>query len=308
MSPPPLASMNLNLLVSLSALLEERSVTRAARRVGLSQPAMSHNLAALREQLADPLLVRTQAGMELTPRGAQLRSPLVACLQELERVLGEGDDFAPGDAEGTVTIATGEHLAASFGPRLLATLSREAPRLEVRFEALKTAQAAEHVREVDLALGPAALVGSGVEGTTLPSDPYCCLLPAGAMGETRRPRLTLSRYLKLPHVLISPTGRGVSPVDAALGRLGHRRHVLARTSSFLVAPHLVLESGAVLTAPTSVFSVASRGLPLMKCAPPKELELTPLRLALMWDARRSATPRNRWLRGVVRDHVAVNAL
>src|ERR1043166_8512586 len=122
-----LSSFNLNLLVALDGLLSQRSVTAAARRVRVTPSAMSHSLSELREQLGDPLLVRSGRGMVLTPRAEALVGPLHALLKDAERLLRGGADFDPATTSRRFVIAAPDFIATLLLPQLLDVLAREAP-------------------------------------------------------------------------------------------------------------------------------------------------------------------------------------
>ena len=126
-----LGSFNLNLLLALDALLTERSVTAAARRVGVTPSAMSHSLAELRELLDDALLVRSGREMLLTPRAQALVTPLHQLLGDAQRLLGGGASFEPETAERRFVIAAPDFLATLLLPPLLAAIGRNAPRISI---------------------------------------------------------------------------------------------------------------------------------------------------------------------------------
>ena len=128
---PGLRGINLNLLVALDALLSEGSVTRAAERLGLSQSAMSHNLANLRVLFDDPLFVRTPEGMEPTARARALSAPLRAALYDLERVVASEPSFDPATARRGFTVATADFVAARLGADVIATLAAVAPGVDL---------------------------------------------------------------------------------------------------------------------------------------------------------------------------------
>ena len=135
-SGPNLASMDLNLLVALEALLAEASVTRAAARVGLSQPAMSNALARLRRQFGDPLLVRAARGMALTERAQALREPLAGAITSVREVLSPSRSFTPRESDRIFAIAATDYAEVVLLPALLTRLHRGAPRARFRFETM----------------------------------------------------------------------------------------------------------------------------------------------------------------------------
>ena len=283
-----LEAINLNLLLALDALLEEGNVTRAAARVGIGQPAMSKSLGTLRELFADELLTRVGNEMRATPLAEALAPELRRAIADLRRVVRTAGPFVPADAHETLRIATPGHLAALAGPRLLARLHEQAPGVTLRIEDLPGSDPGRAIEAgADLALGPAkddATLASRV----LARDGFACLLrrnhPAGAS-------FSLDTYLTLRHLVISPTGRGTSFVDEALGE--RVRTIAARVQSFVLAPTLVAESDLVLTAPRSALLAAARTLPVELVEAP--LALPAITLAAYWDPRRDRDARTQWL-------------
>ena len=128
-----LAGLDLNLLVTLDALLREKSVTRAARDVGLSQPAMSHALARLRELLGDALLVRAGRRMETTPRAEALRQPLASALAHVREVFEGGPRFDPTTSQRQFRISGGDLAELVLLPPLAARLSERARGIDLHF-------------------------------------------------------------------------------------------------------------------------------------------------------------------------------
>ncbi|MBK9034385.1 MAG: LysR family transcriptional regulator [Myxococcales bacterium] len=296
-----LRGMNLNLLVALDALLAERSVTRAARRTGVTQSAMSQSLAALRAMLGDPVLVRTPTGMQLTTRAEALGPPLRRCLDELGRVLAGGGEFDPAQERGTVRIATGEHLAALLAAPLLTRLAACAPDADLRIDTLDARRTTELLDGgVDLVIGP-PVASTAVGSRPLFEDRFVCVLRRADVPTSARAQLPLRDYLRRGHVLISPSGQGSSVVDRALADRGHERRIVARVGSFMLAPQLVAQTGLILTAPRACVAAASATLPLAALRAP--VPLPPLAIACHWDLRRGADPRVQWLRGLVEDAV-----
>ncbi len=290
-----LADLNLNLLHSLDALLTEGNVTSAARRVGISQPAMSQNLATLRAVFGDELLVRTRMGMEPTARALTIAPGLRRCLDELERVINAGDDFDPQSATGTMRIATGDHIAAAISVPLIRLLADRAPNLTLRFERLDIANAHADLcsGRFDLVIRPDGPCPAGIRSKSLFEDHFACFVRAKHPAVTGD-KISLQQYLSLGHLLISPTGRGTSFVDAALEKLGKSRKIVARVGSFLIAPHIIASSDLILTAPKTGLTAIGKRLRIRVLTPPVPLPTLPM--ALQWDARRHDDPRLAWMR------------
>jgi DNA-binding transcriptional LysR family regulator len=127
-----LEAIDLNLLLAFEALIEEQSVTQAARRIGLSQPAMSNALARLRRVLDDPVLVRTPGGMRPTPKAEALAEPIRAALAQLRSALGAPEQFVPRESRRTLRLLTTDYGELLLLGPLLARLAREAPEIRVR--------------------------------------------------------------------------------------------------------------------------------------------------------------------------------
>lgn len=287
-----LAPFDLNLLVSFAVLFEERSVTRAALRLGVTQPTLSHALGKLREVLDDPLFVRSPSGMVPTPRAEQLAPLISAGLEQLSRGLRDDTTFVPERTTRSFRVFFTDYSQLVFLPGLAARLARRAPQAELLAHATPSF-VLEHLEsgELDLAISGTA-PSDQVTCRTLLTDPYVCLLrrdhPA-AQGE-----LSLERFVELPHILVSPQGSGPTAVDPALARHGLSRRVLLRVSSFLAAPFIVAQTDHVLTIPRLLASRIGDMLPLVQRQPP--LEVPPVVLSAYWHPRASADPAHRFLR------------
>ncbi|MFF2324811.1 MULTISPECIES: LysR family transcriptional regulator [unclassified Streptomyces] len=147
-----LASVNLNLLVPLLAVLEERSVTKAAERVGLSQPAMSHALTRMRRLLGDDLVVRQGAGVTLTPRALELIAPLRSALQQTAQIVNF-PVFDPAKDQRVVTVAMTNSTAFVVGPRLMRLVAERAPHVTLRVRTITVPNEATFTdKGVDVAL------------------------------------------------------------------------------------------------------------------------------------------------------------
>ncbi len=290
-------ALDLNLFVMLDALLDERSVTGAAKRLGVTQSAVSHALGRLREHFGDPLLVRTSEGMTPTLRASELREPLRRGLETIREATQREAHFDPSTAARTFTIATTDQVGVVLLPALYARLATLAPRVDLRITPI--------VRNVERALesGAADLVVTGA------------FTPAEAPGLFRQrlfderlvcvvradhPRvedgLTLEQFCALPHALVAPRG-GPGMVDGLLADRGLSRRVAVVLPHFLVAPFLVAKSDLVLTVAESVAQAFTSLLPLRLLAPP--LELPRATYWSVWHQRSHDDAGHRWLRSVI---------
>ncbi len=297
-------AFDLNLLLAFDALWTERHVTRAARRVGLTQPAMSHALRRLRAQLDDPLFQPTPRGLTATARAHAL-APLVAeALALVRRAVEKPRPFSPAALERTFTMGTTDYAELVLLPSLMARLSREAPRLRLAVRPMVNLGERELLAgEHDLVFGVATPPGDGLRGERLFSDEFVSLLRAGHP-LARRP-LTLRRFVELPHVLVSPQGAGDAAVDVALRERGLARRVVLRIPHFLSAPLVIAETDHVITLPSRVAHAVAAQHRLVVKKPP--LALPGFTLFQFWHARNEDDAAHRWLRALVRESSAQSA-
>jgi DNA-binding transcriptional LysR family regulator len=294
-----LASFNLNLLLALDALLGERSVTGAARRVRVTPSAMSHSLAELREVLGDPLLVRTGRGMVLTPRAEALVGPLHKVLVDAERVLRGGGSFEPGTARREFVIAAPDFLATMLLPSLLATAARDAP--GVAFEVVPSTRRGNawllESGDLDLALGAVVDEAPGIRRMDLCTEGFAC---AARKGHPRIDgKLDLDLYVETPHLVIAlGDDRGPTWIDEALAKLGTRRHVTARVRYFMSAPLVIARSDLLMTGPSMLIRYFAELVPLQVLEPPIDLPTYPEEA--YWHERFDDDPAHAWLRQLVK--------
>lgn len=285
---------DLNLLVILNALLHERSVTRTAIRLGMSQPATSRALARLRLQFADALLVDGPGGYVLSSRAEELRPALGTLLSGIGDLLG-GNAFDPSKASGTLRLVMTDLESAVLAPPLIAALAEQAPgvTLEIIPPASRPLEALE-IDAADAIVGAIDAAPAGIRKRTLYRDDFITMMRAdhAVAGQA----IDLERYLELGHVVVSITGTGRAWVDQALDRMGLVRKVKATVPSFLAAVEIVAKSDLVMTLPASLARTAEM-YHLARHPPPLILE--PVIMSLIWHARHQDAPRHIWLRNLV---------
>jgi DNA-binding transcriptional LysR family regulator len=294
---PPLGQLDANALVSLDLLLQERSVTRAARRQRVTQSAMSQTLRRLRDVFDDQLLVRSGAGMVLTPRAAALREPLHRLFSELERVLAEEPAFHPAQSKREVRIAMTDYTAALVLPGLLERIGKEAPGIDVSVMGIAAAAPYDALREggCDLLVGMLDSAPTSVETERLWSETFVLLVRK--KHPLVRSRRRLDAFAASRHLLVSPRGTPRGRVDEMLAARKRERRVCATLPFFLAAPAIVAESDLVLTIPRKIAERVARRHDVTLLEPP--LDLGSFDVSLAWSARLRADPANRWLRGLV---------
>jgi DNA-binding transcriptional LysR family regulator len=288
-------SMDLNLLVALDALVAERSVTRAGRRLGLSQPAVSNALRRLRQTLDDPVLVRTSQGMVPTPRASELIVPVRKLLAELEAVLSTDTGFDPSRAENVFRVTAIDHAFVVLVPPLARLLAESAPSIRLDFWPYReTTHQDLESGAVDAAILPGREHGRrpGFRFVELYDDHFDCLVRRDHPHVGRR--LTLDTYLELGHVLASPRSRRGGLVDRALQQQGLARRVHVIVPHFAAAPFVVAQTDLVATLPRGVARPFARMLDLRVLPPPIVFEAGPWNL--VWHERTLHDPAHAWLR------------
>jgi DNA-binding transcriptional LysR family regulator len=294
-----LSGVDLNLLVVLDALLTEGHVTRAARRVGLSQSAASHALGRLRSLLGDPLFVRSGRRLAPTPRAEALREPVRVALTAAAAALLGAPRFDPARAERTFRVVSGDLALLAVLPALVARVAREAPRVDLTFLAPGADPYGGLERaDADLVIGPLLRGerGAGVRHQELFAEAFVCMMRRGHPLGTKR-KLTLDAYCAASHALIAPGGTPGGIVDDALARLGRSRRVAVRVPHFLVAPFVVGGGDLLLTLPERVATTLARNLDVVLLPPP--LRVPGFTMAMFWHERTTDDPAHGWLRSVV---------
>lgn len=300
MHAPRLSTTDLNLLVAFDALVAEGNVTRAAERVGLTQPAMSHALGRLRKLVGDPLFVRTPQGMVPTPRAVELVDPIRRALGEIDRALHQAPRFDPREARRPFTLACVDFGSFVVVPPLLARLREEAPGVDlvVRQLRMETVERQLAEGEVDIAVGVLYDAGEPwMMARRLFTDRFVCLVRAGH--PVVNGSLSMDQFVALEHALISPRGRHGGFVDTALARLGKKRRVALMIPHFLAAPMVIAQSDLVLTLPERIGRAFAAMLPLTVVAPP--LELDAFAVSAFWHERQAHDVAHAWLRSVLID-------
>ena len=290
-----LRRIDLNLLVALDALLEERNVTRAAARLGMSQPATSRALGRLRVLFSDTLLVEGPGGYMLSARAEELRPKLRQTLAGVGEML-EARPFDPALATGSIRLLMTDLHAAVLAPRLLSRLAAEAP--DVDLDILPPGPAIMEMLgngDAHAVVGAIEDAPAGIRRRKLFEDRYVTLMRAGHPAAGRK--LTLENYLVLDHMVISITGTGPAPVDELLSTMGRSRRVRARVPNFFAALEIAACSNLVMTLPESLARTTTGAARFVMLPPP--VDLGPIALNLLWHARHQDVPRHVWLRSLI---------
>ena len=296
-----LASLDLNLLVVLEVLLEERNVTRASARLGLTQPGVSTMLARLRETLGDPLLVRGPRGMVPTPRALELQQPLREALDGLDRAIRRDRGFDPASSERTFVIAATDYVQFVLFGGLVRRVQRHAPHVRLRVVPVTAHFPWTELEAgtLDLALGRAPVVPEGLRRKLLFRDRVVFIVRRDH--PLKRSTWTLDDYTSVSHIEALPL-EGPTMVDTLLGRKKHRRRVVATVPHFLSAPFVVLETDCAFTIAQRIAVPLARDLPLRVLEVP--FDAPEFVVQAHWHERFHSDAGHIWLRRMVAEAAA----
>jgi len=292
--------LDLNLLVVFEALFRERSVTRAAQDIGLTQGAMSHALNRLRTFFEDPLFVKTAEGMMPTAKGDQLGgtiSELIASIRE--RVVAEAG-FNPLTAQRAFVLCMTDMGELVFLPPLIRRLRKMAPRCTLRSVQgpLEQIEGMLSSGEADLVLGSIHAAPEGLYQQQLFVHSFVTLVSVRnrKIGKT----LTRAQFESMPQIVVSLTGRASAAYDSAFDAYGIRRNIFLTTPHFLAVPHLIdAQPDLIATVPLELGKVFSK-LGTVRMLPPP-VELPPFALRQHWHSRLNTDPANVWLRHLIKE-------
>ena len=306
---PNFRTLDLNLLRVFDEVMAERSLTRAARNLALTQPAVSNALRRLRDTLGDELVRRSGQGMEPTPRALLLWPAVRDALRQLQQSLAPSR-FEPAQADTTFVIAMADATAAELVPRLVDIIEAEAPGVSLRVVPLATRDPRKLLDDeaIDLAVGyfPAvvadltarAQVGKAVAFATqrLYDGEYVCVMRADhplASGP-----LTLNRFCAARHLLVSFSGRPFGFIDEALATLGRERRVVLTVNQFFTAGRVVANSNLLTVLPRHFVGVTGIADALVLRKLP--FAIPAVHVDALWHGRRDQDSAHRWLRDTIR--------
>ena len=305
MKPPNFRTLDLNLLRVFDEVMAERSLTRAARNLSLTQPAVSNALRRLRDTLGDELVQRSGQAMAPTPRALAIWPSVREALQQLRESLAPSE-FVPAGANTTFVLAMADATAAELIPGLVDTLELEAPGVSVRVVPLTTRDPRRLLDEesCDLAVGyfPSVLAditARAQSGEAMPFNhlrlydgEYVCVMRTGhplANGP-----LTLNRFCAARHMLVSFSGRPYGFIDESLASLGRKRKVVLTVNQFFTAGRVVAHSNLLTVLPRHFVRVT--GIAEQLVLRPLPFEVSPVHVDAVWHRRAQQHSGHVWLR------------
>jgi len=297
--------LDLNLLVTFDALMVERNVTRAAARLRLGQPAVSHALGRLRAFLNDPLFVATRRGLVPTRRAAELADWVRGVLEGAQSTLLQAPSFDPKDWGGVIRLGLPDTIEMVLMPQVLAKLAEAAPKARLTvYAASDWRQALDRLDDgvLDLYVGLATELKPWQHRRDLWDEPFLAMFSRAQL-DLRVP-MSLKDYLRQRHVIPTPReGSMEGRADRMLARIGRRRTVILSTPHFLALPHFLLETPAIATLHARPARRLAAAFGLETSHVP--VDLGTVTESMVWHEMADRDPAQRWFRAIVAEVAAL---
>jgi DNA-binding transcriptional LysR family regulator len=292
-----LKDLDLNLLVVFNQLLAERSVSKVAQRLGLSQPAASNALARLRKLTDDPLFLRTTRGMEPTPYAQQLAEPVAHALGMIHGAVNQKTSFEPTTAQRAFTVGMTDIGEIYFLPALMDELAKVAPGVSVSTVRNSNVNLRDEMEagRIHLALGLLPQLRAGFMQRRLFRQRYVCMFRKGHRLDKRK--ISLVEFSSADHVVVVSEGTGHGKVDELLERGGVTRKVRLTVPHFVAVGHILHHSDMVATVPERLAWALAEPFGLAYASHPAALP--EIAINMFWHAKYHRDPANEWLRGLI---------
>jgi DNA-binding transcriptional LysR family regulator len=301
-----ISRIDLNLLVVLDAIYTEGGITRAAEKLHLTQPAISHSLGRLRELFRDELFAREGRAMVPTPLARNLIEPVRRALRGLEVTLNELETFDPASTKKRFTVAVRDVFEATLLPPLLKQVQRLAPSVDVHAVQIERREVESELAAgtLDAALDVLLPLSDNVRRRRITVDRHVVVARKGHPAVRRG--LTLATYLKQHHVLVSSRRAGPGLEDVELSRDGLSRRIRLRCQHYFAACRVVSQTDLILTMPGNYARVANRQFGNQVL--PLPFSMPPLDAYLYWHANVENEPANRWLRAALTQSIGSESI
>jgi len=290
-------AMDLNLLVVFNEVFQEQQISSVAKRLNLSQPAVSNALARLRRTFDDPLFVRTKVGMQPTPLAEQLAEPIRLALNGLTEAMNLQEKFDPATSRRTFTVALTDVAELYFMPRLIAHCTRLAPQVSIRTERTERLDLMSDMGSgrIDVAIGAFRQVSEALFQRRLFQQSYVVL-----MRQTHPlvdVNLTLKRYLSAQHLMVNSSESPYDRINLDLEKAGVLQQVKFSVPHFTAVPYIIANSDLLVTVPQKL--AESTALPFRLTCRPAPLVLPELQTNIFWHRRYNQDQGNLWLRTLI---------
>ncbi len=308
-------NLDLNLLRIFNEVMRERSLTRAASRLAMTQPAVSNAISRLRDALGDELVRRSGYGVEPTERALALWPVVRDTLNALEKAISPGE-FDPASAVETFRLAMADATATAIVPAMVSIITQEAPGISLRIVPLTTRDPRRLLDEnkVNVAIGYFPVASAAIRLHAMQDDnadeygaqalykgPYVCVMRKGHPLAEFDP-ITLDQYCEANHLLVSFSGRPFGFADQALAEIGRKRRIVLTVNQFFTAGQVVVKSDLLAVMPNHFLGATGFGEQLVVRQAPFEMEDAAIDAVWRSDAERE--PSHRWLISVLRRALA----
>jgi len=302
---PELTSVDLNLLVTLDAVLNERSVSRAADKLHLTQSAVSHALRRLREIFSDPLLTRNGSGMTPTAMGLSLQEPIRTLLAQARSILSQSQVFDASTSTRTFRLSMSDAMSIEALPLILQQLRRHAPGVNLAISTGGPSQSCEWVAadEVDMAIGVYPRLLPGMLSRELYRDTLVCVADRNNK-RLKNGRLDLKAYMESPHVTVAPNSDTGIQLDEIMDAMGMQRRIAVVVPHYLSVPGLIQGTDVVAHTRRRLLTVFRNTADLAVFPPPVKIPVPQLRFLQVWHVRHDRDAAHRWLRDFVLNALA----
>ncbi len=296
-----LRDLDLNLLLVLSELSRHQQVSKAARALGLSQPAVSNALARLRISLGDPLFVRTGRGMSPTPFAQSLAVAVGDSLQSLNRAINERASFDPNTSDRSFRVVMTDIGEIYFLPELLRVLAHRAPRVTLTTVRNTTINLREEMESsaIDLAIGLIPGLAGDIFQRRLFKQRYVCLMRR-AHPYAARKTLSLRDFANAEHLTVVASGTGHGLMDEVIEKSGIQRNVRLTVPHFVAVGHILAATDLIATVPNALAERIVTPFDLVALKHP--VNIPEISINMFWHARHQRDPANKWLRETISGH------
>ncbi len=291
-------ALDLNLLKAFDALMTERAVTRAAARIGLSQPAMSHALARLRGAFGDELFVRATTGMEPTARAREIAPLVSAAIEHITAALRLSAGFDPGTSTATFTAGMAEYAEIALVGPLAQAFARQAPGATLRLVPASGRGIVEQLEHgaIDVAVAHLGSLPPHIQATVLLRDPFVVVARRGhpVAGQP----MSLETYAAQNHCLVSPRGTTTGALDRVLVDFGLKRRVALLVATYLAVQAALANSDLIATLPRRVAEQIAAHAAIVTTPLPIDFATS---VSIAWHRRADADPAQSWFRALLSD-------
>jgi DNA-binding transcriptional LysR family regulator len=295
-----LSSVDLNLLKVMDALLRTQSVSRAATKLNVTQPAVSHALKRLRVIFNDPLLVRDGVGMRASAKALALKDSLQRAMSECYALLTSASLFDSGKSSRTFRLAMSDAMTVEGLPRIIQIVRRDAPNIDFVVETGGPVHSCSLLLEdkADLALGVFPSLPAGLRSRELYRDQLVCIADPNNP-RLRKGRLSFAKFLDSPHVTVSPSSDSGIQLDEILNAMGMRRRIVASVPHYLAIPSLIAGTDLIAHSRRKLLNVFRAASDLVLLPVPVPFAVPDLVFSQVWHARQDLDRGQIWLRETV---------